>query len=109
VPNLWSNAGVFVRVWDYEVPVRAQPAFRAGYPSQGDWTELFGRAEGYLGTELYRDADRHDHFLTVDRWRTERDWHAFRERFGADYAALDARFDGVATEERALFEGSSAP
>jgi heme-degrading monooxygenase HmoA len=98
---------VFVRVWDYEVPADAVPAFRTAYSSHGDWAELFGRAAGYLGTELYHERDGGGRFLTIDRWRTEQDWLAFRETFLADYEALDARLDGLAAVERSWFEGSS--
>jgi heme-degrading monooxygenase HmoA len=100
---------VFVRVWEYEVPADAVPAFRAAYSAHGDWAELFGRAAGYVGTELYHDADRSGRLLTIDRWRTEQDWLAFRETFGVDYEALDARLDGLSATERSLFEGSSEP
>ena len=62
-----------------------------------------------LGTELNPDPDHTGHFLTIERWRTEQDWHAFRARFGADYGALDARLDGLAATERSLFEGVSEP
>jgi hypothetical protein len=62
-----------------------------------------------IRTELYRDPDHSGHFLTIDRWRTEQEWRAFRARFGADYDALDARLDGLATVERSLFEGVSEP
>jgi hypothetical protein len=46
-------------------------------------------------------------FLTIDRWRTEQDWLAFRATFGVDYEALDARLAGLSARETSLFEGSS--
>jgi hypothetical protein len=51
-PRLWSNAGVFVRVWEYEVPGDRVGAFAAAYAADGAWGELFGRAAGFVGTEL---------------------------------------------------------
>jgi heme-degrading monooxygenase HmoA len=98
---------VFVRVWEYDVPADAVSAFRAAYSAHGDWAELFGRAAGYLGTELYQDPHGSRRFLTIDRWRTEQDWLAFREAFGVAYEALDARLEGVSARETSLFEGSS--
>ena len=71
--GLWSNAGVFVRVWEYEVPGDRAAAFTTAYAADGAWGELFGRATGFLGTELYRDAARADRFLTIDRWQNEED------------------------------------
>jgi len=63
---------VFVRLWEYEVPGDRVAAFTTAYAADGAWGELFGRAAGFLGTELYRDAVRADRFLTIDRWQTER-------------------------------------
>jgi heme-degrading monooxygenase HmoA len=105
--GLWSNTRVFVRVWEYEVPGDRAAAFTTAYAADGAWGELFGRAAGFLGTELYRDAVRSDRFLTIDRWQNEEDWQSFLHAFGAAYESLDARLEGLAAAERSLFEGSS--
>jgi hypothetical protein len=104
---MWSNAGVFVRVWEYDVPDDRAAAFTAAYAPDGDWGQLFGRAAGFLGTELYRDAARGDRYLTIDRWQSEQDWRSFLRVFGPAYESLDARLEGLAAAERSLFEGSS--
>jgi heme-degrading monooxygenase HmoA len=54
-------------------PATGQRRFTAAYAADGAWGELFDRAAGFLGTELYRDAARADRFLTIDRWQDERD------------------------------------
>jgi heme-degrading monooxygenase HmoA len=105
--GLWSNADVFVRVWEYEVPGDRTRAFTTAYAANGAWGDLFGRAAGFLGTELYRDAARPERFLTIDRWRDEQDWRSFLNAFGPAYESLDVRLEGLATTERSLFEGSS--
>jgi hypothetical protein len=98
---------VFVRVWEYQVPDDRTGAFAAAYAADGAWGELFGRAAGFVGTELYRDAVRPGRFLTIDRWRHERDWRSFLDAFGPAYESLDARFEGLSAAERSVFEGSS--
>jgi len=98
---------VFVRVWEYEVPDDRAAAFIAGYARDGAWGQLFGRAAGFVGTELYRDAGRDDRYLTIDRWQDEQDWRSFLVAFGSAYDSLDARLEGLAVAERSLFEGSS--
>ena len=105
--GLWSNAGVFVRVWEYQVPDDRIETFAAAYAADGAWGKLFGRAVGFVGTELYRDAARPGRFLTIDRWQDEQDWRSFLDAFGAAYESLDAQFEGLAAAERSLFEGSS--
>jgi len=98
---------VFVRVWDYEVPSDRAAAFTAAYAADGAWAELFARADGFVGTELYHDAARADRFLTIDRWRNEEDWRSFLRAFAPAYHSLDAQLEGLAAAEQSLFEGSS--
>jgi hypothetical protein len=105
--RLWSNAEVFVRVWEYEVPGDRVAAFTAAYAADGAWGELFRRAAGFLGTELYRDAARPGRFLTIDCWRNEHDWQSFLDAFSPAYESLDAQLEGLAVTERSVFEGSS--
>ena len=105
--GLWSNAGVFVRVWEYQVLDDRAAAFTAAYAPDGAWGQLFARAAGFFGTELYHDAARGDRYLTIDRWRDEQDWRSFLRAFGSAYESLDAQLEGLAVAERSLFEGSS--
>jgi hypothetical protein len=61
---MWSNGRVFVRIWVYEVPeVHLDPFIRA-YAADGAWAELFGRSQGYIATELYRDRPSGGRFVT---------------------------------------------
>ena len=94
-------------MWEYEVSGDRTGAFIAAYGPDGPWGELFGRAAGFLGTELYRDAARADRFLTIDRWQDEQGWRSFLSAFGPAYESLDAQLEGLAATERSLFEGSS--
>jgi heme-degrading monooxygenase HmoA len=98
---------VFVRVWEYEVPGDRAGAFAEAYAADGPWGELFSRAAGYVGTELYRDGARPGRYLTIDRWRDEQAWQAFLSAFRPDYESLDAQLEDLAATERSLFEGSS--
>jgi heme-degrading monooxygenase HmoA len=94
-------------VWEYEVPADRTEAFTAAYAADGAWVELFARAAGFLGTELYRDAARAGRFVTIDRWQNEQDWLSFLNAFGPAYESLDAQLEGLAIAERSLFEGFS--
>ena len=100
---------MFVRVWEYEVPGDQAAAFTAAYAADGPWAELFARADGFLGTELYRDTARPDRFLTIDRWQNEEAWRSFLRAFAPAYEALDVQLEGLAAAEQSLFEGSSHP
>lgn len=65
--------------------------FEAVYGNDGAWVALFRAADGYLGTELYRDSASPNAYLVVDRWRTEADFAAFLAERREAYDALDRR------------------
>ena len=64
----------------------------------GDWVNLYSRAEGYVSTEFYVDTHEPLRCVTIDTWRTRRDWAKFKEQYGP-------QFDELAARSRELFEG----
>lgn len=47
--------------------------FLSGYGPNGEWSRLFSRADGYLGTELV-ECDEPGGYMTIDRWHHEADF-----------------------------------
>ena len=87
-------------VWEFRVRDEASQAFIAGYGSAGDWAKLFGRAEGYVGTELARSVQDRKVFYTLDTWKSRTSYLEFHNRFGEEYKALDKSFEGLTEHER---------
>ena len=101
---------VHIRVWEYEVPEPKVGAFIAAYGESGDWAQLFGQAEGYLGTDLYRGTGgAASRFVTVDRWTSAEAWSAFLEVWADSYQRLDAALADLSSSQHALIEGTSSP
>ena len=96
-----------VLLWRFRVRNGAEAEFEVAYGPDGDWARLFARGEGYLGTELLRDATDPRRYLTIDRWTDAGAFARFREAFADEYAQLDARCD-VLTEEEVPLGGWSA-
>ena len=71
-----------------KVRPRARRAFERAYGPSGDWSQLFGRAETCLGTQLLRGSG--DSYLTIDRWRAEADFEAFFAGWAAECRARSA-------------------
>lgn len=92
----------FVYVWEFRTSEAERPAFEAAYGPGGEWVRLFRRASGFKGTQLLRDRADPLKFLTVDRWTSEAEYVAFRERFAADYAALDGKCERMTVSETLL-------
>ena len=48
---------LFAYVWEYRVHDDELERFQKVYGPGGDWVQLFKKAEGYVRTDLFRDAD----------------------------------------------------
>jgi hypothetical protein len=81
---------MYVIEWDFLPAVGFEAKFVAAYGPDGIWVELFRQATGYLGTELRPLSDKRGWYRTIDRWRSEEDYRAFRRMFGEKYAELDS-------------------
>lgn len=93
---------MIVRLWRYRVAEAHRAEFERRYGSDGDWARLFRAGDGYLGTQLLRDPLAAGVYMTLDRWRSDADLQSFLARFGAAYAALDARCDALTEAEEDL-------
>jgi len=76
--------------------------FEAHYGLDGVWAKLFAASRFYLGTELFRDARNAGVYLTLDRWRSDSDFEAFKSENGEACQALDARCEPLTAAERRL-------
>ena len=94
-------------LWTYEVRPEAVEAFESAYGPAGGWAILFGRAEGYRGTELLRGPG--NAYLTVDRWRSRSDFDSFMADFRGDYEAMDRSTQALTLAERRLGEWEEVP
>ena len=65
-------------------------AFVDTYATGGAWAQLFQRSDDYAGTELLNDARDPLRFVTIDQWKTATAFQEFKERYQAEYDALDA-------------------
>ena len=88
-----------LRIWKFKPPAGREQEFSEAYDGSGRWAELFGRANGYRGSKLFRPAEAGGWWLTIDRWDSEADFQAFQDNLGDDYRALDAELEEVAGDE----------
>ncbi|MDH4133097.1 MAG: antibiotic biosynthesis monooxygenase [Gemmatimonadota bacterium] len=92
----------YITIWEFTVPADRAEAFIEAYGPVGTWARLFRQASGYRGTELYRDRENPDRFVTIDFWLSIDDYRAFRSRFADQYAALDQTCASLTDAERPL-------
>lgn len=98
---------MYLIVWTYTLGSADVRAFERAYGPGGDWSILFGQSQHYLGTTLYRDTARPDHYLTVDYWTSEAAWRGFLRTHGPQYEALDNRLAPLTISQERLAVASA--
>lgn len=92
---------MYVIIWEYRVKLNRVAEFEQAYAAEGTWAQLFQRHPGYLGTELLRDSNEPQRYVTIDRWASAEQYASFMAQYRTAYATLDAQF-GALTEKEFL-------
>ena len=90
-----------VTIWEFRVKKGHEAEFERAYGPTGEWARFFERAEGYLGTELLRDAKNRQRYITIDRWTSPATYEVLRSQWADEYEAIDERCEAL-TEYEAL-------
>jgi heme-degrading monooxygenase HmoA len=80
---------MFVVIWEFYVACDRQPAFERAYSPSGSWSQLFGKASGYLGTDLLACNRETGRYLTIDKWKSMEEFELFKRQFSKEYERLD--------------------
>jgi heme-degrading monooxygenase HmoA len=76
--------------------------FEQVYGPDGEWARFFRRGEGYLRTELLRDKETANRYLTVDLWRSREDYERFRQQHAEEYRRIDESCEHMTQQETAI-------
>jgi hypothetical protein len=90
---------LFTCIWEFDVPAVAEAEFQRHYGPNGTWAALFRHDPAYVETLLLQDSSAQRRYLTIDRWQSAHAYRAFRERFDAEYEALDRQCGQLTTRE----------
>ena len=93
---------MYIIVWEYQVKVEHVAEFKEIYAATGAWAKLFQTSKGFLGTELLADKGHPHRYITIDRWRSSRDYESFLAEWKNDYENLDAKCEGLTERETLL-------
>ncbi|WP_133500615.1 antibiotic biosynthesis monooxygenase family protein [Cognatilysobacter terrigena] len=92
----------YVYMWAFDVVADNASEFERHYGPEGTWARLFLRAPGYIGTLLLMDPSTSGRYVTIDRWRDEAAFDAFRTTFATEYEQLDRECEHLTLREQAL-------
>jgi heme-degrading monooxygenase HmoA len=74
---------VIALVFSYDV--REPADFEQVYGPDGEWSQFFAGARGYIGTELLRDVETPGRYLVIDRWESAEAYNAFATEHRENY------------------------
>ncbi len=99
----WKDKFSMIEViWEFVVKEEFRGQFELAYGPGGAWSKLFGRAPGFRGTTLLRDAEDPRRYLTVDVWDSQADRTRALEENTEEYSRLEADFAEWTEAEREL-------
>ena len=93
---------MYLIIWEYQVKEEQRTDFEKIYGENGAWVELFQKDAGFLGTDLLRDMQNPNRFLTIDRWISAQAYEHFLECHQEEYASLDAKWNELTEKENLL-------
>jgi heme-degrading monooxygenase HmoA len=76
---------MYVVLWRFRPLEGRESEFEGAYGPSGEWALLFGRGDGYLGSELLRRSEDSTEYLTLDRWVSRAAYETFRSHFSSVY------------------------
>ena len=92
---------MYVIIWKYEIKLGKVKEFEQAYGSRGVWYDFFRKGDGYKGTQLLKDQERANGYVTLDHWESKRQFDEFNQQHSEEYQNIDrqcARF--TVCEER---------
>ncbi|MBI5215603.1 MAG: hypothetical protein HY960_07595 [Ignavibacteriae bacterium] len=98
-------------IWKFTIEQSNKEEFEQHYGPNGSWAELFRKSPSYIGTMLLRDTSNVSIYLTIDMWRSEKDFEEFKSRFYDEYSALDKKMERLTIKEELVgrYEATDSP
>lgn len=93
---------MYVIIWKFGVRHGLEDDFESVYGPEGVWAQFFRRGDGYVGTELLRDASVPGQYVTIDRWESRAAHENFRRQFAEGYRAIDQECEVLTDTETEL-------
>ena len=100
--NQIEQESTFVIVWEFRINSRKRRAFERAYGPGGEWAKFFRKGKGYIATELVRDSQQPDRYITLDYWKSREHYEIFKRQNRKMYEMIDARCEALTTQEHEI-------
>ena len=99
-------SSTFIIIWEFSPRKGRESEFELAYGSNGDWAKFFSSGKGYIGTDLHRDIDQANRYLTIDEWTSREAFETFKDQRQEEYHRIDKKCESLTEYEKlvGLFE-----
>jgi heme-degrading monooxygenase HmoA len=89
----------YLTIWEFHVRDGMEKQFEEAYGAEGSWVQLFRQNDGYVSTELSRDAKDLQRYVTLDFWISREAYERFQDTRKVEYAAIDRECEPLTESE----------
>lgn len=93
---------MFAYIWEFLVTPKKISEFEQAYSPGGEWSKLFGKSPGYIKTELFKDSQKNNRYITIDYWIDSKSFDQFKQDFLEGYKSLDKSCETYTISEKNL-------
>ena len=89
----------YLVVWEFYIRRAKRRAFEQAYGLRGEWAQLFREGARFIRTELVRDAQIPNRYLTLDYWKSFDHYEKFKKQNRARYQMIDNKCEALTVKE----------
>lgn len=90
---------MFITIWKYKVKPGKKTEFEELYGNKGDWVKLFNKFPGYIKTDLIKNLNDNDMYLTMDYWLSKDAYDNFKLKSKEEFVLIDKKGEELTIEE----------
>ena len=93
---------MFAYIWEFLVTPQKIAEFEQAYSPEGGWSKLFRKCQGYIKTDLFKDSQKNNRYITIDYWVDSKSFDQIKQDFIEEYENLDKSCETYTISEKHL-------
>jgi hypothetical protein len=90
---------IYSYLWKFRVKNGCERRFETIYGPNGEWVKLFQQSKGYIRTEFLKDLDNRRDYITIDYWKSKKEFDTFRKTWKKEFNLLDKHCESLTEKE----------
>ena len=78
----------FITTWKYKVKSEKRNEFEKLYEKDDNWVKLFRNIRINIKTELIKDLNNNDIYITLDYWKSKEAYYKFKDATKQEFSKI---------------------